>query len=142
MSEEVAEGNGPPLGSQLNWPGAGRLPASRGERHLFPLPRLEEPASARGGGRLSRGLRGRHLHIRLVNRAIDALNWLAKATGSPAVGSGGGTDIHSEVTARIDGLVRAQEPVPGAPSPKAAFLELLRGRGTASRTSLTSSSDS
>eukprot|EP00974_Lingulodinium_polyedra_P044203 4241529-Lingulodinium_polyedra.AAC.1 len=89
--------------------GPARLRPGCGSRDLFPLP-LPAPAEE---------------CPKLVREAVASLNWLS---GEP-MGSFATTpadDMQSQVLRRVEGLCKAQEPLPGDPTPQECFRALLR----------------
>jgi hypothetical protein len=121
-----------------------RLPASRGRRDVFPLPRVAAPgdeglsAGSSVGSRRDRCYRRMKTAVRQLNGLVDALNWMQgfKVAGGYGVAlyplernlwSSRIDPMRYEVLARLDAAVRRVEEV--APlAPHAALRLLLRGR--------------
>ena len=114
--------------------GCGRLPPSRHYRDLFPLPRVHPPPMLQRGGRRSRQRRSR---IRALAAGVDeivrSLNWMHSPLAQKTIEWDYRPEVwptlgmQGDVLARLDGLVRDQQPSREAPSPQAAFEKLLRG---------------
>ena len=117
--------------------GPARLPASYGERSLFPLPKVFVRGELH---RRRRDRDGRHVHRLAVelNRLVEALNWLhgcldrrLPATVPYPLSADldyGVTDpVRFGVLARLDGAVRGAE-CEAPLDPQTALRQLLRGR--------------
>ena len=97
-------------------PGGASAPPSKGTRQLFPLP-WPDPAVC------PRRLLGQ------VREAVSSLNFLAGFTREDVPSWELAGDIHREVHARVEGLVRrARGARAETPSPQECYRELLRGR--------------
>ena len=110
--------------------GPGGLAPSRGERNLFPLPRVPLPSKVASRGHAAQTWRENRRRVELVNGAVDACNWLAgyehgtKAARPP-------DEMQGDVLCRFDGLCRlVEQPKQDNPASSARedFEELLRGR--------------
>ncbi|CAK0868997.1 unnamed protein product, partial [Prorocentrum cordatum] len=94
---------------------------------LFPLPRLDDregnwpQLQSRGAARLARRAR------QDFNEVVDALNWLVNRTTTGAKPNFGQMRVHARILECVgDSLLPLETAIP---SPRAAFSELLRGRG-------------
>ncbi len=120
---------GPDHLSRLEGPG-GAASLSSGARQLFPLPKL--PGPERAPHRCRRTCRRRAEAGRLAsltNEAIAALNYMSgfvdETGGAPRATS----EMQREVIARTEDLARlVMRAHPDAPSQRAAYMELLRGK--------------
>ena len=102
------------------------LPAamSKSGRQLFPLPHVACPPKKVGVSRTVARRRNRIRHFaEHCNESVDALNWLSGHL-QPGVSCSG---MQSMALARMDGLIRSQEPNGAVPQPEEALQALLRG---------------
>ena len=105
---------------------------SRHRRGIFPIGLIRESSDVpRSGSRRRQKCRKHRRQVRLVNRCLSSLNWMA-GFGGDAIFYEEWDSLQEEVVARVDDNVSymLSDPTYAAPSPhgRAAFAELARGR--------------
>ena len=119
MSTEALGGNAPPAEVKTGEGWQAR------RQEIFPLPCLPVEVPGPCSRRAKAGVRRARMMTKRANAAVTALNWMA---GYIDVKTFEPNAVQHEVLARVEGLVRDQEPTTACLTAEAAWKELLQGR--------------